>query len=73
MRHNPQRDAIVAELDRRGVPWFERAGGRHPHIVIDLPGRPFIPFSSTGRFDGPITRVVRGLVRRVLRDHGSLS
>jgi hypothetical protein len=72
MRRNPARDAIVAELNRRGVPWFERVGGRHRHIVLDLPGQPFVPFSSTHRFDGPIDRIVRSQVRRVLRDHGSL-
>jgi len=71
VRRNPERDAITAELDRHGVPWFERVGGKHPHIVLDLPGQPFIPFSSTGRFDGPITRVARSQVRRVLREHGS--
>jgi hypothetical protein len=73
MRRNPQRDAIVAELDRHGVPWFERTGGRHDHIVIDLPGMPFIPFSSTGRFDGPITHVARSRARQVLRDLGRLT
>jgi hypothetical protein len=66
MRRYPQRDAITAELDRHGVPWFERSGGKHPHIVLDLPGKPFLVFSSSGS-DGPITRTARGQVRRVLR------
>jgi hypothetical protein len=68
-RKNPERDAIIAELNRHGVEWFERDRGRHPHIVLRLPTEPFIPFSSTGRFDGPITRVARSTVRRVLRAH----
>jgi hypothetical protein len=74
MRRNHARDAIIAELDRHGVRWFERSGGKHPHIVLpDLPGQPFVPFSSTNRFDGPIDRIARSTVRRVLREHGSLS
>jgi hypothetical protein len=73
MRRNHERDAITRELDRHGVRWSERSGGKHSHIVLDLPGKPFIPFSSTGRFDGPITRIARSQARRVLRDHGSLS
>jgi hypothetical protein len=68
MRRNHARDAIIAELDRHGVRWSERSGGRHPHIVLDLPGQPFVPYSTSNRFDGPIDRIMRSQVRRVLRD-----
>jgi hypothetical protein len=72
MRRNHARNAIIAELNRRGVRWFERAGSKHPHIVLDIPGQPFVTISSTNRFDGPIDRIARSQVRRVLRDHESL-
>jgi hypothetical protein len=74
MRRSIERDAIAAELARHKITWTERSGGRHRHIVLDLPGQPFIPISSGRKFDGPIVHVVRQNVRRLLRSHiGSLS
>jgi hypothetical protein len=67
MAQNPMRDPITAEHDRHGVEWFEEAGAKHQRIVLDLPGRPFVPYSRGTHFDGPITRVLRSRVRRLLR------
>jgi hypothetical protein len=76
MRRNPQRDAITRELDRHGVRWFERAGGKHGHIVIMAGRRPFIPFSYGGKQSGGnVLHATRANVRRTLRSittNGSL-
>jgi hypothetical protein len=69
MRRSIERDAIAAELARHKVTWTERPGGKHRHIVLDLPGQPFIPISYGTKFDGPIVHVVRQKIRRVLRSH----
>jgi hypothetical protein len=74
MRRNIERDTIAAELARHNISWTERPGGKHRHIVLDLPGQPFIPFSYGAKWDGPLVHVVRQHVRRVLRSHiGSLT
>jgi hypothetical protein len=74
MRRNLQRDAIIRELDRHGVSWFESAGGKHERIIVDVPGRPYLVYSrGSNQKDGRIAYNVRAQVRRVLRDHGSLN
>jgi hypothetical protein len=74
VKRNYQRDAITAELNRHGVAWREEHGGKHGRIVLMIRGKPFIPYRRGGnQWDGPVTRVVRSQVRRVLRDHGSLA